>query len=75
MPWKNDSATAWPEFPVAISQIAAAIGHQRESGFVLALGLVASLKASTLDVDDDGLVMEAGHHPFEVVAVERVEDR
>src|SRR5437773_2692407 len=57
----------------AHAQVAPAVGEQRKAGLVVAPHFVASFDSLPVRIDEHRMLMEAGHHTFDVMAVEGVE--
>src|SRR6516225_4445573 len=54
-------------------QVTTAVRHRRKTGLVMTLNLVAALEASSGRVDYRRMAVEAGHHRFQVMAIECIE--
>jgi hypothetical protein len=53
-------------------EIAATVWHQGEAGFIVPPHLLTSLKARAGRIQHYGILVEADHHSFDIVVVERV---
>jgi hypothetical protein len=66
VPWKNDSATPCPLFPVHSRRSQNPSGKLVEFALVKAPRLCAARASFTIWSDQHGFIMEASHHPLDV---------